>query len=701
MELNTDVWTEGTTFFTDSDNKPFLIPSVGDGSFYSLVNSGKINLNTELSDESAFFGCNLKNPNSIFTWFAIEGDSGGGPWYGVPKFIAESPAVDTLLLLAHNTGSTSMKIDYTFSPRLAYNQSLDIMNAGFHIRPIIRFPFTSIVFLINVRVAEQPNADAAGYSTFGNIPIYPIDEYFGTDIEKRYPYIIAIEFIPYVGSPKLRQQPTSGYAYTITPSMFGLFKNYSTLAYYNKGDMYGIPFSNDGYNYICGGYYKGYTDSGERYNCLLYNTPYGSKLWDFVTGNNVCSIFKGTRQDILKIAANTGVYCATTTNAAKTADLTNITDPHIIIGKMNDTGNVTDTILSGENANNTPQHDWNNNTDYGNVFNGIDNTDPNNYTDKIDLNKPTLTPVDVFNRSYAINATTVRNFADFLWNADETKFDEIIKGLGLMGENPINGIIDLRLYPFNVATKNGVTTAEEIAIGRIATGITGIKLTNSVNSIIDLGECSFFTKFKNFLDYEPYTTAQLYIPYIGVVPVSTAEFMGHNISVKMIVDYVTGACCAIVFKDDIPFIYRNGVVGISIPITGTDSASYANTVIGNVVSGAVGGITSIANGNIGGMVSSAEKLYSGFATGTNYQEASASSPSVATWQPQKCYFIIDRPILNVPDNYGRTVGYACEQTGKLSDFKGFTVVSNPEISFKCTETEKTMLSQLLTAGVFI
>ena len=169
----------------------------------------------------------------------------------------------------------------------------------------------------------------------------------------------------------------------------------------------------------------------------------------------------------------------------------------------------------------------------------------------------------------------------------------------------------------------------------------------------------------------------------------------------MIVDYTTGAGTAIVFKDDIPFIYRNGVVGVSIPMTGTDSASYANTVVGNVVNGAVGDETSIASENVGGVISSAEKMYSGFATGTNYQTASASAPAISTWQPQKCYFIIDRPILNVPDNYGRTVGYACEITGKLSDFKGFTVVSNPEISFKCTEAEKTMLSQLLTAGVFI
>ena len=374
----------------------------------------------------------------------------------------------------------------------------------------------------------------------------------------------------------------------------------------------------------------------------------------------------------------------------------------IYCGKLSDDGKITGTHTNGSENVTIPQYTWTTPTDWqDNPFNGISNTDPNNYTDKIDLNKPTLSNVNVFNRSFAVNANTVKNLADFLWNADETKFQEIVKGLALMGENPMNGIIDLRLFPFNVALKNSATEAEPIVIGRTNTGVNGIKLTEKVNSLIDLGECTFFTKFKNFLDYEPYTTAQLYIPYIGVVPVSTAEFMGHRISVKMIVDYTTGAGTAIVFKDDIPFIYRNGVVGISIPMTGNDSASYASTVIGNVVGGAVSGVSSIASGNIGGVISSAEKIYSGFATGTNYQEASASSPSVATWQPQRCYFIIDRPILNVPDNYGRTIGFACEKTGKLSDFKGFTIVSNPEINFRCTDNERQYMINMLESGVFV
>lgn len=448
-------------------------------------------------------------------------------------------------------------------------------------------------------------------------------------------------------------------------------------------------------------------------------------------------LLKGSLDDLIKTFCYLGIPITTNIQHARDDDFDS---EYIYTMGINDSGLTDGNLKNGSDNNTVPQIDYTDDILTNNNFGGIDRVDPNNYTDKIDLNKPTLSNVNVFNRSFAVTPNNVRQLADFLWNADETKFNEIVKGLALMGENPMNGIIDLRLFPFNVALKNSATQAEPIVIGRTNTGVNGIKLTENVNSLIDLGECTFFEKFKNFLDFEPYTTAQLYIPYIGVVPVSTAEFMGHKISAKMLVDYTTGAGTAIVFKDDIPFIYRNGVVGVSIPMTGTDSASYASTVIGNVISGvsqiATAGVGSSANfemantnsqiashsssasayrsavgasgqragavaSGAGGIMGGLGNIYNGFTTPVQYQSAGASSPSVATWQPQKCYFIIDRPILNVPDNYGRTVGYACEITGKLSDFNGFTVVSNPEISFKCTEAEKTMLSQLLTAGIFV
>ena len=671
-------------------------------SMKELIDNGKLQLNNPI-DESIFYAVDFNPPNDYFIRSGytkphqsefVKGTntpSGVCAMFGRLN-VPSTPPLQNMPVLATRTTTTYY--------RLAYDSN---NSSGLEYYFGTEYKLKDFLFLIRVIAYEFEYSGSGDVSSFGDYIDVDVQTFENT--YKNTYHIVGIYAVPYYLRAEIGdRQHCQGF--NIIP-----FCTYSKNSIVDNYDVYGALYLGDAdqlhailntFSYGCSELYPSYFASFP-YNYA--NLGY-SDLWkktyfaidsDIYTG--YLPVFDYSIENIHKLYSRMGTYYTFSENLAKQE---NLNQNGIYCGIISDDGKITGKYSEGAENAKQIQTTWDTPTDWqDNPFNGISNTDPNNYTDKIDLNKPTLSNVNVFNRSFAVNANTVKNLADFLWNADETKFQEIVKGLALMGENPMNGIIDLRLFPFNVALKNSATQAEPIVIGRTNTGVNGIKLTENVNSLIDLGECTFFTKFKNFLDYEPYTTAQLYIPYIGVVPVSTAEFMGHRISVKMIVDYTTGAGTAIVFKDDIPFIYRNGVVGVSIPMTGNDSASYANTVIGNVVGGAVGGVSSIASGNVGGVISSAEKLYSGFATGTNYQEASASSPSVATWQPQRCYFIIDRPILNVPDNYGRTIGFACEQTGKLSDFTGFTVVSNPEISFKCTETEKTMLSQLLTTGVFI
>lgn len=694
MKLNTDYW--GTPRQINS----CLYTSGNWGSMESLIAQGNPVLNLPY-DDSVCFGYRFKNPNSVIAYASADPAIVSSNF---PNFMGFSNPIDTGLFVAYGYPVNYQSNHALYVSRWAYGQKPpldpDFQNS---IKPILKFDFRSVVWCCKVLYGEHEHAiNDASYMQ--SCDLYEF--YHGTSELYKNNYIYCIYFVPYIGDKKgtgrtIRYLWNNSYDGGVFPNILATISTPTEMDYYKNDITNGLFMRGDFHSYmtfgICSKRYQDYPT-----NLVMAFCPYGSKCWKFVGTESVFnSCFIGTENDIKKICANLGVFCATNENSAAHANMENITDPEIIIGYMDEDGKVTDKVLTGKDTEKTQQSTWGGADDYGNGFNGSANLDPNTYTDKIDLNTPTLSNVNVFNRSFAVNSTSVRQLADFLWNADETKFQEIVKGLALMGENPMNGIIDLRLFPFNVALKNSATGAENIVIGRTDTGVSGIKLTENVNSLIDLGECTFFTKFKNFLDYEPYTTAQLYIPYIGIVPVSTAEFMGRKISVKMIVDYTTGACTAIVFKDDIPFIYRNGVVGISIPMTGNDSASYASTVIGNVVGGAVGGVSSIASGNIGGMVSGAEKIYSGFATGPNYQEASASSPSVATWQPQKCYFIIDRPILNVPKNYGRTIGFACEKTGKLSDFKGFTVISNPEINFKCTDTERQYMTNMLQGGVFV
>lgn len=669
-------------------------------SMKELIDNGKLQLNNPI-DETIFYAVDFNPPDDYFVRSGYnkphqsEFVKGTNAPSGVCAMFGRLNTEDTIQnrpVIANQTKTTyyRMAYDSTKSDNLGYYFGTE-------------YKLKDFLFLVRVIAYRFEYSDMGDVSSFSDRIDVDVQTFETT--YKNTHHIVGIYALPYYFRAEIGdRQRCQGF--NIIP-----FCTYSKNSIVDNYDIYGALFFGssdvdhailDTFIYGCKDLYVNYFNAYTYYYANLGFIDLWNKIY-FAIGSDVYTgylpVFDYSIENIHKLYSRMGTYYTFSENLAKQE---NLNQNGIYCGIISDDGKITGKYSEGAENAKQIQTTWDTPTDWqDNPFNGISNTDPNNYTDKIDLNKPTLSNVNVFNRSFAVNANTVKNLADFLWNADETKFQEIVKGLALMGENPMNGIIDLRLFPFNVALKNSATRAENIVIGRTDTGVSGIKLTEKVNSLIDLGECTFFTKFKNFLDYEPYTTAQLYIPYIGVVPVSTAEFMGHRISVKMIVDYTTGAGTAIVFKDDIPFIYRNGVVGVSIPMTGNDSASYASTVIGNVVGGAVGGVSSIASKNVGGMVSSAEKLYSGFATGTNYQEASASSPSVATWQPQHCYFIIDRPILNVPDNYGRTIGFACEKTGKLSDFKGFTVVSNPEINFRCTDSERQYIVNMLQGGVFV
>ena len=328
--------------------------------------------------------------------------------------------------------------------------------------------------------------------------------------------------------------------------------------------------------------------------------------------------------------------------------------------------------------------------------------DLNDYVDETPLEKPAISTLGAFNRTYAMNYSNIQALADWLWNASDSVFDEIVAGLALLGERPIEGIIDVRLYPFNVASLLGASAAVSIKVGRTGSSVLGLPVSTTDNAIIDLGSCYFNEKFNSFLDYAPYTDARLYIPYCGVIPIDVTEFMGHELSAKMIVDVVTGACVVMIYKDKIICAYASGTCGVSIPFTGSDSAGYASQVLGSFLGGAIDTAAGIDTGNGMQLMEGLGELRQGFITPVQYVTGGTSSPSCANWQPQYAYIIIDRPVSIAPANYGHAVGFACERSGALSSFSGFTVVHDPDLTgITATDTEKEQIRQLLTEGVYL
>lgn len=327
--------------------------------------------------------------------------------------------------------------------------------------------------------------------------------------------------------------------------------------------------------------------------------------------------------------------------------------------------------------------------------------DTNVYSDSIDLTTPTLTATGVFNRCYVLDGNGVNDLCDFLYNASDSVFDEIIDGVLTRG-NPIESLIDLRLYPFDVRAFTGAGTPEFIKFGRTQTTVAASKLPHNANAVISLGSCVVPRYYNNFLDYE--MTAKLYIPFCGVCDLPVDRILNHTLSIKLIVDYITGACCAVVYVDSLPLVYQSGVIGVSIPMTATDSAEFGKSIIGNLITGATQTAGKNPAAAVGSFADAASKIWNG----SDIQTAGSSSPQVALYQPKNAYLLLS--IVNPPsgvydDVYAATIGYATFMPVSAISWmngSGFTVFDNVQLTVgQATDAERDEILSLLTSGVYM
>lgn len=223
---------------------------------------------------------------------------------------------------------------------------------------------------------------------------------------------------------------------------------------------------------------------------------------------------------------------------------------------------------------------------------------------------------------------------------------------------------------------------ETIKIGKLDTGISANVIKNE-GSNFKLAEFKIERKFNNFLDYEPYTKYQLYLPYVGVIELPTNTIVsnkGSSVVVKGAIDISTLTLTYTIYSNGM-VIYETSVsYGQSIPISLTDRIGTFSSAITETTNRAVGAVVAGATGNVMGVATNIASYH--------YKESPVVSTGTSTssggrFQPQKCYLIASYPVTKRPDTYGHNLGFPCMKSIKLNDnsLKGFTKCHNPVIEF--------------------
>lgn len=603
------------------------------------------------------------------------------------------------------------------------------------------FNYKSVVCCLGVALAkignnypelQFTNSDLYEFSTKNVVPLKTFyDDYLGGDYSKKisdidyvtvenykyFPYSLVIYFNSVGGTASTEEGAIRGETHYMGPNIFRLISNVERNITAGANEYYDWDFTGKYHGNpsisqtLAGVTIQGETTEGKRVECFassyqwnfyIINERYTKKFDynpnDYGVSSTIVSTF-GYRVDLnydecIRLGCTRGLPVCTTYNLADmNSYFLGQPTSNIYIPKINANGGCNGDYYTNQET--APQTEW---TD--NYYNNIDvSDDHNNYIEKIELNKPTLNQYEKFNTYYILTGNQLTQLQDYLWNADESIFNEIVKGLGLFGENPMNFILSLRQYPIKLNEISNTDNAE-ITIGRnIETGIIA-KMVHNMNSVIDLGSCVFPKYFGDtFLSYSPYTNAKLYIPYCAEIDIPTADFVGHTINIKLAIDFITGACRGIVFCDDVIYTYTDGNIGETISVTGDNASDVAN----NYITGVTNTIGAVTSKNVIGTVSGVQNILN--AGATDVKTAGTSSPNINLWLPQKCYFLVKMPqeLLNDYTHYAHTTGFACDFYDDLIKIHGYTVCVDVDVNLvdSATDTEKTMLKNMLENGVYL
>lgn len=157
-------------------------------------------------------------------------------------------------------------------------------------------------------------------------------------------------------------------------------------------------------------------------------------------------------------------------------------------------------------------------------------------------------------------------------------------------QNYLDSVMSVMRYPFDVRPYLNIVDAEGIHWGSVYqdddnSGIVTNPTTYEVRGwgsgnsfMVPGGTLHYDRYYGNFLDYAPYSEAELYIPYCGAVKLDPQVYCGHDIKVNYLVDFNSGACLALIYRDNLICDQISGQMGIPINFTAPDIQSYNNSI---------------------------------------------------------------------------------------------------------------------------
>ena len=319
---------------------------------------------------------------------------------------------------------------------------------------------------------------------------------------------------------------------------------------------------------------------------------------------------------------------------------------------------------------------------------------PTNPTEPPDKNEgnisiPPKNPTDSVTSSklftvYNPTADQIDALGGYLWG------ESIAGTLASIFTNPLNAIISLHC----IYCEPDVIGTKEIRLGYLASGVSA-KYVVSQYKEVDCGTIRIPEYYGDCRDYSPYTTINLFLPFIGFRPIKVDDVMGSELSIKYFVDVYTGTClaCVSVNKGGVIQLTYNfdGNCSVMLPLT---SGSWANMTVGLATA-----LTSMIVNPVAGALQLPNAVHNGISMSSQGQLGC----NAGAMGRKKPYVVVTNTQAYDAVGYNELYGYPANILTKLSQLEGYTKVKEVHVENvnNATVDEKNEIERLLKSGVII
>ena len=305
---------------------------------------------------------------------------------------------------------------------------------------------------------------------------------------------------------------------------------------------------------------------------------------------------------------------------------------------------------------------------------------------------PVVTPTGQASALFAVynpSQAALNSFGAWLWSSNF--IDQVLK----LFNNPMQSIIGLH----KIFAAPPISGSGTIRVGYLDSGV-GSNLVGGQYVTVNCGTVKVSEQFGNVFDYTD-THVRLYLPFIGIVPLDTADVMRGSVSVVYHVDVITGACLAEVK------ITRDGGGGTLYQYAGDaavrypiSSGSYMGVVSG--VLGVVGGIASAVMTGGASAPLAAGAVASGIANAkTDVQHSGSFAGNAGAMGGKKPYLIIERPQTSIASGFSAYQGVGANTVKKVGSMSGYFKMTDVHVESvaRASAEEMEQIRTMIESGV--